>query len=90
MGAKQGRTKGNEQEAEYTEPEGRHGKPGRREGERSGKRERNGSTEEASCEAEAGRKVERKKQRLSSWKGSGSDRKESGGGTENTGSESGR
>ena len=55
VGAKLGRTKGNKQEAEYTEPEGRHGKPGRGEGEGSGKRERNRSTEEASCEAETGR-----------------------------------
>ena len=27
MGAKQGRTKGNEQKAEYLESDGRHGKP---------------------------------------------------------------
>ena len=33
MGAKQGRTKGNEQKAEYLEPDGMHGKPGRKEGE---------------------------------------------------------
>ena len=55
VGAKLGRTKGNKQEAEYTEPERRHGKPGREQGEGSGKRERNRSTEEASCEAETGR-----------------------------------
>ena len=79
VGAKLGRTKGNKQEAEYTEPEGRHGKPGRGEGERSGKRERNRSTEEASCEAEAGREWKGRTDRLSSemlrWKrtkGSGS------------------
>ena len=29
VGAKQGRTKGNRQKAKYTEPERRHGKPGR-------------------------------------------------------------
>ena len=29
VGAKQGRTKGNIQKAKYTEPERRHGKPGR-------------------------------------------------------------
>ena len=28
MGAKQGRTKGNKQKAEYLESDGRHGKPG--------------------------------------------------------------
>ena len=28
MGAKQGRTKGNKQKAEYLEPERKHGKPG--------------------------------------------------------------
>jgi hypothetical protein len=28
VGAKQGRTKGNKQEAEYLESDGRHGKPG--------------------------------------------------------------
>ena len=28
MGAKQGRTKGNEQKAEYLESDGKHGKPG--------------------------------------------------------------
>ena len=33
MGAKQGRTKGNEQKSEYLEPDGMHGKPGRKEGE---------------------------------------------------------
>ena len=51
VGAKLGRTKGNKQKAEYIEPEEWHGKPGRTEGEGSGKRERNRSTEEASCEA---------------------------------------
>ena len=66
MGAKQGRTKGNKQKAEYTEPEGKHGKPGWREGERSGKRERNRSTEEAGCEAETGRKWKGRTDRLSS------------------------
>ena len=33
VGAKQGRTKGNAQKAEYLEPDGMHGKPGRKEGE---------------------------------------------------------
>ena len=33
MGVNQGRAKGNEQEAEYEEPEGRHERSGRREGE---------------------------------------------------------
>ena len=66
VGAKQGRTKGNIQKAKYTEPERRHGKPGREEGERSGKCKRNRSTEEASCEAKTGRAWKRKNRRLSS------------------------
>ena len=66
VGAKLGRTKGNKQEAEYTEPERWHGKPGWEEGEGSGKRERNRSTEEASCEAEAGREWKGRTDRLSS------------------------
>ena len=36
VGAKQGRTKGNKQKAEYLEPERRHGKPGREEGGKRG------------------------------------------------------
>ena len=36
VGAKQGRTKGNEQKAEYLESDGRHGKPGWREEEKQG------------------------------------------------------
>ena len=55
VGAKQGRTKGNKQKAKYTEPERWHGKPGREQGEKPGKRERNRSTGEASCEARTGR-----------------------------------
>ena len=64
MGAKRGRTKGNEQKAEYENLEGRH--------ERSGWRERGNRGSESGdgncgshCEAEAGM-AERKKQRLSS------------------------
>ena len=34
VGAKQGRTKGNEQKAEYLESDGRHGKPGWKEEEK--------------------------------------------------------
>ena len=34
VGAKQGRTKGNKQKAEYLESDGKHGKPGWKEGER--------------------------------------------------------
>ena len=34
MGAKLGRTKGNEQKAEYLESDGKHGKPGWKEEER--------------------------------------------------------
>ena len=47
MGAKQGRTKGNEQGAEYRNREGMHGKPGRRERGKRKKRKRKTSTEEA-------------------------------------------
>ena len=36
MGVRQGRAKGNEQKAEYTEPERKHGKPGWKEGENLG------------------------------------------------------
>ena len=36
MGANQGRAKGNEQEAEYEEAEGKHGKPGGAEVEKQG------------------------------------------------------
>ena len=75
MGAKPGRMKGNEQKAEYEEP-------GKKAWET--RQERTGKTEEARaetvhrishCEAETGR-TERKKQRLSSRKGSESGRKE--------------
>ena len=66
MGAKQGRAKGNKQKAEYTEPERRHGKPGREEGEKPGKREWNRSTGKATCEAGTGREWKRKNRWLSS------------------------
>ena len=36
MGAKQGRTKGNKQKAEYLESDGKHGKPGWKDEERQG------------------------------------------------------
>ena len=64
MGAKRGRTKGNEQEAEYENLEGRHEKSGR--GERGNRGSESGDGNCGShCEAEAGI-AERKKQRLSS------------------------
>ena len=66
VGAKQGRTKGNKQEAKYTEPERKHGKPGWKEGEKPEKRKWTGSTEIANCEAKAGRKWKKEEQRLSS------------------------
>ena len=47
VGAKQGRTKGNKQKAEYRNREGMHGRPGRRERGKRKKRERTTSTEEA-------------------------------------------
>ena len=77
MGAKRGRTKGNEQKAEYENLEGRHERSGR--GERGNRGSESGDGNCGShCEAEAGM-AERKKQRLSSemlkrkqTKGSGS------------------
>ena len=48
------------------ESDGRHGKPGRNEGEKPGKRERNRSTGKATCEAGTGRKWKRKNRWLSS------------------------
>ena len=77
MGAKPGRMKGNKQEAEYENLEGRHERSGR--GERGNRGSESGDGNCGShCEAEAGM-AERKKQRLSSellkrkWtKGSGS------------------
>ena len=42
MGAKPGGMKGNEQEAEYEEAEGKHGKPGGTEAEESGGRKAKG------------------------------------------------
>ena len=47
MGAKPGRMKGNEQEAEYENREGKHGKPGWGERGRPRKRERRRRTGEA-------------------------------------------
>ena len=77
MGAKRGRAKGNKQEAEYEEPEGRHEKSGWRDGEDTEAR-----AEVITGEATVRRgreESERKKQRLSSemlkrkqTKGSGS------------------
>ena len=89
VGAKQGRTKGNEQRIEYAEPEEADGKPAVDEGEeRRGRKEP--SLDEEPTVRRIGQRAERKKQRLSSRKGSRRDRKGNGGGTENTGSESGR
>ena len=47
MGANQGRTKGNEQEAKYRKPEKKQGKPSGREGGKQGSREEDLSAEEA-------------------------------------------
>ena len=47
MGAKQGRMKGNKQEAEYRNREGMHERSGRRERGKPKKRERKRSAEEA-------------------------------------------
>ena len=64
MGAKLGRTKGNEQRAEYENLEGRHERSGRRERGNRGSESGDGNCG-SHCEAEAGM-AERKKQRLSS------------------------
>ena len=54
MGANQGRTKGNKQEAEYRNLEGRHEKSGRRERGNRGSESGDGHRE-SSCKAEPGR-----------------------------------
>ena len=64
VGAKRGRTKGNEQKAEYENLEGRHERSGRRERGNRGSESGDGNCG-SHCEAEAGM-AERKKQRLSS------------------------
>ena len=64
VGAKQGRTKGNKQKAEYLELEGRQERSGRRERE-TGEAKAETGTEEATVRREREEK-ERKKQRLSS------------------------
>ena len=64
VGAKRGRTKGNEQRAEYENLEGRHERSGRRERGNRGSESGDGNCG-SHCEAEAGM-AERKKQRLSS------------------------
>ena len=64
MGAKPGRTKGNKQEAEYENLEGRHEKSGR--GERGKPESESGRAHRGiSCEAKPGREG-KEKQRLSS------------------------
>ena len=52
VGAKQGRTKGNEQKAEYLEPERRHGKLGREEGENQGSESGTGAPEKPTARQE--------------------------------------
>ena len=64
VGAKRGRTKGNEQRAEYGNLEGRHERSGWRERGKRGSESGDGNCG-SHCEAEAGM-AERKKQRLSS------------------------
>ena len=66
MGAKQGRTKGNEQKAEYLESNGRHGKPGWKEEEKQESESRPGKLRKPSCMAETADGRKGKKQRLSS------------------------
>ena len=65
------------------------GKPAVEDGEKQRVRKEPSLDEEPTVRRN-GQRAERKKQRLSSWKGSGSDRKETEGGTENTGREIGR
>ena len=55
MGAKPGRMKRNEQEAEYEESEGKHGKPGGAEAEKQGSRKAERQHRESHCEARTGR-----------------------------------
>ena len=55
-GAKLGRTKGNEQEAEYLESEAKHGKPGGAEEETPGSESGKVSTEIAAVRRRSGRK----------------------------------
>ena len=73
VGAKRGRTKGNKQEAEYENLEGRHERLGWRERGNRGSESGDGNCG-SHCEAEAGM-AERKKQRLSSRKRNRSGRK---------------
>ena len=60
MGAKQGRTKGNKQKAEYLESDGMHGKPGRKEEEKQESESGTEKLKKAGCEAET---VEKRKRR---------------------------
>ena len=62
MGANQGRAKGNEQEAEYEKPEGRHEKSGRKERGKPRKRERKGAPRKP-LRGGDGKREERKKQK---------------------------
>ena len=87
MGAKQGRTKGNEQKAEYAKPGEADGKPAVDDGEKDRGRKKPGPGQEASCEAEV-RRAERKKQRLSSRRRKVSGRKKARPEAENMKSES--
>ena len=56
MGAKQGRTKGNKQKAEYLESDGRHGKPGWKEEEKQESESGTEKLKKANCEAETAEK----------------------------------
>ena len=66
MGAKQGRTKGNEQKAEYLESDGKHGKPGWKEEEGQGSESETEKLRKPGCKAETAEKGKGKKQKLSS------------------------
>ena len=55
MGAKPGRMKGNEQEAEYENLERKHGKPGGTEAEKPGSRKAERQHPRSGCEARRGR-----------------------------------
>ena len=66
MGAKQGRTKGNEQKAEYLESDGKHGKPGWKEEERQESVSRPEKLKKPSCMAETVEKRKGNNRKLSS------------------------
>ena len=66
MGAKQGRTKGNEQKAEYLELDGKHGKPGWKKEEKQGSGSGTEKLRTPGCKAETVEKRKGNNRKLSS------------------------